>query len=89
MPSYKVSKEIEEQRAKEGGLLIIIRKKLKIHWERLKFEGDPDKVADYLNNVIQEYLKGKEDNSKELEMEKKTKEIDNEMKNENEKEKNI
>ena len=61
MVTYKVSKEVEEERAKEGGLLKVLRRKLKIHWDRLKFEEDSEMVADYINEVIKHFLKGKEE----------------------------
>jgi hypothetical protein len=39
-------------RATEGGLLKFMRRKIKIHWDRLKFYEDADLVADFINNKV-------------------------------------
>lgn len=61
MVSYKVLRDVKEQREKEGGLLKYMRTRIKINWDRLKFEEDADKVADYINNRIRDFLEKKPD----------------------------
>lgn len=79
MTTHKPTKEVAEERAKEGGLLVVMRRKMKIHWDRLKYEDDPDIVADYINSVTKDFLKGKE-----LEMKEEKKKMKNEgMNNDN------
>lgn len=68
----KPTKELQAERDKEGGLLKFMRKRFNIHWDHLRDERDSNKIADWFNGEIREFLRqakgvNEEDNMEENE----------------------
>ena len=53
----KPTKELQAERDKEGGLLRFMRKRFNIHWDHLRDERDAQKIADWFNGEIKEFLR--------------------------------
>jgi hypothetical protein len=51
------TKELQAERDKEGGLLKFMRKRFNIHWDHLRDERDAQKIADWFNGEIREFLR--------------------------------